>query len=97
MRRGVSAVRTLALLLVALVFGVPLAELRDRAPLELAADQPVYVICNSGNRSQTGAQILVDLGYLAVYNVAGGIRAWLAAGLPVESYPLALPFRAGAF
>jgi rhodanese-related sulfurtransferase len=65
---------------------IPLGELKDRAPLELAKDLPVYVLCNSGNRSQTGAQILIDLGYPEVYNVAGGIQAWLAAALPVESY-----------
>jgi phage shock protein E len=65
---------------------IPLGELKERAPLELAKDQPVYVICNSGNRSQTGAQILIDLGYPKVYNVDGGIRAWLASGLPV-AYP----------
>ena len=65
---------------------IPLAELEARAPLELAKDRPVFVICNSGNRSRTGAQILIDLGFPQVFNVDGGIQAWLAAGYPVEAY-----------
>lgn len=65
---------------------VPLADLESRAASELAADRPVYVICRSGNRSQTGSDILVGLGFAEVYNVDGGINAWLAAGLPVDTY-----------
>ena len=65
---------------------IPLGDLETRAAAELVQDDPVYVICNSGSRSQTGSQILIDLGYGEVYNVAGGIQAWLAEGLPVESY-----------
>jgi len=65
---------------------IPLGELEDRARKELAKDKPVYVICNSGNRSRTGATILLKLGFTDVYNVEGGIQAWLRAGLPVESY-----------
>jgi rhodanese-related sulfurtransferase len=66
---------------------IPLGELEQRAASELAKDRAVYVICNSGNRSRTGSQILVDLGYEEVYNVEGGIQAWLAAALPVEYRP----------
>lgn len=65
---------------------IPLGQLEQRAPQELVKDKPVYVICNSGNRSRTGASILIKLGYAEVYNVDGGIQAWLRAGLPVESY-----------
>lgn len=65
---------------------IPLGELEARAATELAKDKPVYVICNSGNRSRAGSEILIGLGYGEVYNVDGGIRAWLAEGLPVESY-----------
>jgi rhodanese-related sulfurtransferase len=63
---------------------IPLGALSRRAPSELVKDRPVYVICNSGNRSRSGAKILVDLGYTQVFNVAGGIQAWLKAGLPVK-------------
>ena len=65
---------------------IPLGDLESRAASELAADRPVYVICRSGNRSQTGSDILVGLGFAEVYNVDGGITAWLAAGLPVDTY-----------
>ena len=63
---------------------IPLGALSRRAPSELIKDRPVYVICNSGNRSRSGAKILVDLGYTQVFNVAGGMQAWLRAGLPVK-------------
>jgi rhodanese-related sulfurtransferase len=65
---------------------IPLAEVESRAAAELAADGPVYVICRSGNRSRTASETLVGLGYTQVFNVDGGITAWLEAGLPVEAY-----------
>jgi rhodanese-related sulfurtransferase len=65
---------------------IPLGQLEQSASEELAKDGPVYVICNSGNRSRTGASTLIKLGYAEVYNVEGGIQAWLRAGLPVERY-----------
>ena len=65
---------------------IPLGDMESAAASELATDQPVYVICRSGNRSQTGSDILMGLGYTQVYNVDGGITAWLDAGLPVETY-----------
>ena len=65
---------------------IPLGQFERRAPAELAKDRPVYVICNSGNRSRVAAEALIWLGYGQVYNVDGGIQAWLKAGLPVEPY-----------
>ena len=65
---------------------IPLAEVESRAPSELDADSPVYVICRSGNRSRTASETLVQLGFRQVYNVDGGVTAWLDAGLPVEAY-----------
>ena len=65
---------------------IPLGDLESRAAAELASDRPVYVICRSGNRSQTGSGILVGLGFTEVYNVDGGVTAWLDAGLPAEEY-----------
>ncbi len=65
---------------------IPLGDLESRAAAELSADAPVYVICRSGNRSQTGSDILVGLGFTEVYNVDGGFNAWTAAGLPAETY-----------
>lgn len=65
---------------------IPLGQLERRAPGELVKDRPAYVICNSGNRSRAGAEILLDLRCGEAYNVDGGIRAWLQSGLPVEDY-----------
>ena len=64
---------------------IPLGELGSRA-VELAAERPVYVICRSGNRSRTASELLVTMGFTQVYNVDGGVTAWLDAGLPVETY-----------
>jgi rhodanese-related sulfurtransferase len=47
------------------------------------SDQPLYVICRSGNRSTKACQKFIDAGYTNVVNVEGGISAWDAAGLPV--------------
>lgn len=65
---------------------IPLPNLKQRAPDELSRNGRIYVICNSGNRSSEASQILIDLGYKNVYNVEGGIQAWLNAGLPVVPY-----------
>lgn len=64
---------------------ISLGELGSRA-VELATERPVYVICRSGNRSRTASDLLVGLGFTQVYNVDGGVTAWLDAGLPVETY-----------
>ncbi len=63
-----------------------MGEVETRAPVELAAERAVYVICNSGNRSRTASDTLIRLGFTEVYNVDGGIQARLKAGLPVETY-----------
>ena len=65
---------------------IPLAEVESRASSELDAGSPVYVICRSGNRSRTASETLVQLGFGQVYNVDGGVTAWVNAGLPVQAY-----------
>lgn len=50
----------------------------------LPADRPVLAICRSGNRSATAAALLLARGVDA-RNVAGGMRAWQAAGMPITS------------
>ena len=62
---------------------IPLGELPKRLE-ELDPDQPVIIICNSGNRSQTAAGILGQNGFQKVYNVVDGIIGWMEKGLPVE-------------
>lgn len=47
-------------------------------------EQAVVLICHSGRRSQIGAQLLAQQGaYKTVYNVRGGMSAWLAERRPV--------------
>lgn len=44
---------------------------------------PIYVICQSGGRSQRACAQLLQAGVTDVVNVEGGTAAWIAAGLPV--------------
>lgn len=44
---------------------------------------PVAVVCNTGFQSTVAAAVLQRAGRHAVSNVAGGMNAWKAAGLPV--------------
>lgn len=59
----------------------------DQVPLhlsELSRRRPVYVICESGNRSRRVAEYLHGHGYDA-QSVSGGTAAWRSAGLPVRT------------
>lgn len=60
---------------------VPLGELAARLA-ELPVDRPLIMVCRSGARSDRAAAALVGLGFRAS-NLAGGMRAWQAAALPV--------------
>jgi rhodanese-related sulfurtransferase len=64
---------------------IPLADVPERIE-EIPDDQQVYVICATGSRSARAAEFLNRQGYDAV-NVAGGSRAWVEAGHPVEHGP----------
>ena len=59
---------------------MPLGELSERHT-ELPADRRIVVICRSGARSSRATEALVDAGY-DVVNLAGGMQAWEAQGLP---------------
>jgi rhodanese-related sulfurtransferase len=64
---------------------IPLADVPERVE-EIPSDQRVYVICGSGPRSARAVDYLNRQGYDTV-NVAGGTKAWVEAGLPVEHGP----------
>ncbi|KGP63546.1 sulfurtransferase [Legionella norrlandica] len=53
--------------------------------------RPIYLHCKSGVRSLYAAQCLIDLGYLEVYSVEGGIMAWATSGYPVEQESYTTP------
>jgi hydroxyacylglutathione hydrolase len=60
----------------------------DRLPAEidkLDPAVPTYVICLGGYRSSLGTGILENAGFSKIYNITGGTRAWLEAGLPTET------------
>ena len=47
-------------------------------------DDPVILICRTGNRTSTLARYLVEhMGYTQVYNVRDGITRWIRDGQPV--------------
>jgi len=66
---------------------IPMSELGRRLG-EVPRDQPILVICASGNRSGTVTGQLRDAGWDDVANVAGGITAWERMGLPVRRGPV---------
>ncbi len=60
---------------------VPLAGLSSRVD-DLPRGGRIYVICASGNRSRTGAEVLTAAGLDAV-SVKGGTRGWVESGRQV--------------
>ena len=52
---------------------------------EVDKNQPVMLICRTGNRTNVLARHLVDqMGYTQVYNVQHGIAHWIRKDLPVS-------------
>jgi len=62
---------------------IPLDQLPNRIN-EIPQDQEIVVICRSGNRSQVGRDILLEAGIENITSAAGGLKAWSAAGYPIE-------------
>jgi rhodanese-related sulfurtransferase/glyoxylase-like metal-dependent hydrolase (beta-lactamase superfamily II) len=60
---------------------IPMGQVEGRLA-ELEPTAKTVVVCRSGGRSATITQVLTSRGFDAV-NLAGGMRAWAAAGLPV--------------
>lgn len=61
----------------------------------LEKNEPVYLICQTGNRSRKAAVILKDAGFNNVLNVTGGTVAWKAAGLPMADASSTAPRSSG--
>ena len=55
---------------------IPLAEVLQRKS-EIPQDQPVVVHCRSGKRSATAIKALEEMGFANLYNLEGGIVAYL--------------------
>lgn len=61
---------------------IELGELSGQAAT-IERDRPVVFYCRSGSRSAMATQAFAQAGFDA-HNLAGGIEAWDAAGLPLE-------------
>lgn len=56
---------------------------------EVAKDQPVMLICRTGNRTDKLArELMAQHGYTKVYNVRDGITGWIAEKNPVVPAPI---------
>ncbi|WP_404386469.1 rhodanese-like domain-containing protein [Knoellia locipacati] len=60
---------------------VPLTQLSSRLG-ELDRSRPVYVVCESGNRSSAMTHFLIGQGFDAK-SVLGGVGGWVRSGRPV--------------
>jgi rhodanese-related sulfurtransferase/TusA-related sulfurtransferase len=56
---------------------IPLGELEKRmSELNAYVNQPVYVICRTGSRSDAACQVLAEHGFKDVHNVVPGMSEW---------------------
>jgi hydroxyacylglutathione hydrolase len=63
--------------------GIPLTRLAEHLD-ELPTDQPLIVHCAGGYRSSVAVSLLAQRGFTRLSEIAGGMTAWEAAGLPRE-------------
>ncbi len=62
-----------------------------RRLLLLPKNEPIYLYCNTGYRSQKAAEILAENGYSKVYNLEHGMMDWELKNLAVVVEPDAHP------
>ena len=64
---------------------IPLADLEAKLPGVVKNKAlPVVLVCQSGARSARAVATAKKLGYEQAQSLAGGLKAWKAATLPVE-------------
>lgn len=61
---------------------VPLGTLRQSPKQALPRDGIIFV-CAAGVRSESAARLAVQNGLTHVYNLRGGTKSWVKAGLPL--------------
>lgn len=52
---------------------------------KLDKDKPVYLYCNSGNRSAKCAQKMIEIGFIKIYDLDGGFSKWQHEGLEIQN------------
>jgi rhodanese-related sulfurtransferase len=63
---------------------VPYDQLEARiGELEEYRNHEIIIYCRSGYRSQIACEILAEYNFTEVYNMVGGIIAWIEAGYPI--------------
>lgn len=63
---------------------VPFAQLEGSKELPSNKALPLVVVCPSGSRASRAVSLLKKAGHEKVVSIAGGLRAWREANLPVE-------------
>jgi rhodanese-related sulfurtransferase len=64
---------------------VPAAELASQAEgLKKWRDKTVITYCDSGTSGASGARTLMKLGFTKVFNLHGGLNAWIKDNLPLS-------------
>lgn len=64
---------------------IPAGKIKERlSEIEKLKERPLIVCCASGVRSASTCGELKKLGFTKLHNLAGGIDAWKAAGLPLK-------------
>ena len=64
---------------------LPLSQLEEKLPTTVKNKQlPVVLVCATGARAARAEAVAKKLGYEKAQALAGGMKAWRDAGLPVE-------------
>ncbi|TVP78821.1 MAG: DUF2892 domain-containing protein [Gemmatimonadales bacterium] len=68
-------------------YNVPLNELPDHRDDIVGVEDPVVLVCQSGNRARQADEALRDAGMENLRILEGGVSGWRASGQPVETGP----------
>ena len=64
---------------------IPLGKISARVgELERHREQPIVVVCRSGQRSASACAALAKHGFAQTFNLSGGVVAWQKSNLPLE-------------
>jgi phage shock protein E len=64
---------------------IPVQDLQSGRGFDaIPQDMPIVLYCRTGNRSAAALNMLGARGYEGLYDIADGINAWAAQGLPIE-------------